>query len=188
MSLVDLVDNTRTDKNTDHSYLEVYDVLLKSKKHSALNVLEVGIGDGNQGATNGGSIKLWKDYFPNALIVGADIDKLIMFQEERIQTYYVDQLDTDSIGELWQLIGGGGDFDIMIDDGLHTVEAAINLFACSIDFLKNSGTYIIEDVTMQRLSGLMEYFYTKPFKTALFSSHRVNCKVGDNMLLVIQKA
>jgi len=78
--------------------------------------------------------------------------------------------------------------DIMIDDGLHTVEAAINLFACSIDFLKNSGTYIIEDVTMQRLSGLMEYFYTRPFKTALFSAHRANYKVGDNMLLVIQKA
>lgn len=187
--------NNTTKSWPPHNFANIYALLFGSRRQEILKVFEMGIGTNdlslpsNMGSygPSGASLRIWRDYFPNALIVGADIDKLILFQEERIQTYYVDQLDTDSIGELWQLIGGG-DFDIMIDDGHHTVEAAINLFACSIDFLKNSGTYIIEDVTMQRLSGLMEYFYTKPFKTALFSAHRANYKVGDNMLLVIQKA
>jgi hypothetical protein len=76
----------------------------------------------------------------------------------------------------------------MIDDGLHTVEAATNLFSYSIDFLKDNGTYIIEDVTVDRLNGLIKYFQAKPFKITLFSARRLNHSVGDNMLLVIQKS
>ena len=58
MSLEDLVDNSRTDKNTIHSYLPLYQNLLISKKETAKNVLEVGI-------FLGGSIKLWSDFFIN---------------------------------------------------------------------------------------------------------------------------
>jgi len=187
--------NNTTRSWPPHNFADIYSFLFGSRRYEIKKVFEMGIGtndlslSSNMGSygPSGASLRTWREYFPNALIVGADIDRSILFQEERIQTYYVDQLDKDSIGELWQLIGGGN-FDIMIDDGLHTVEAAINLFACSIHFLKNNGTYIIEDVTTQRLGGLMEYFNTKPFKTALFSAHRANYNVGDNMLLVIQKA
>jgi hypothetical protein len=66
MSLEQLVDNSKTDKNTLHSYLGLYQKLLISKKETARNVLEVGI-------FNGGSIKLWHDFFPNATIYGLDI-------------------------------------------------------------------------------------------------------------------
>ena len=71
MSLQSLVNNSKTDKNTTHSYLELYERLLQKKKNSAKYVLEVGIGD--FGPKNGGSIKLWRDYFPNATIYGLDI-------------------------------------------------------------------------------------------------------------------
>jgi hypothetical protein len=63
MSLIDIVDNTTTDKNTVHSYLDLYERLLKSKKKTALNVLEIGV-------HFGGSIKLWHDYFENAVVYG----------------------------------------------------------------------------------------------------------------------
>jgi hypothetical protein len=55
MSLEEIVDNSRTDKNTGHSYLPLYDKLLINKKETAKNVLEVGIGPWEN---NGGSIKL----------------------------------------------------------------------------------------------------------------------------------
>ena len=55
MSLETLVDNSRTDKNTRHSYLPLYQELLIKKKETATNVLEVGI-------QMGGSIKLWSDF------------------------------------------------------------------------------------------------------------------------------
>jgi hypothetical protein len=67
MSLIELVDNSRTDKNTTHSYLELYQELLFSKKETALNVLEVGI------YTGGGSIQLWHNFFTNATVYGLDI-------------------------------------------------------------------------------------------------------------------
>jgi hypothetical protein len=66
MSLEELIDNSRTDKNTTHSYLPLYQNLLVSKKESAKNVLEIGI---NRDA---GSIKLWNDFFTNAYIHGLD--------------------------------------------------------------------------------------------------------------------
>jgi hypothetical protein len=60
MSLEQIVDNTKTDKNTSHSYLELYQRLLSSKRFTARNVLEIGIGD--FGEKNGGSVKMWKDF------------------------------------------------------------------------------------------------------------------------------
>ena len=66
MSLEEIVDNMKTDKNTKHYYLPLYQKLLISKKETAKNVLEVGI-------YNGGSIKLWSDFFTNANVYGLDI-------------------------------------------------------------------------------------------------------------------
>ena len=66
MSLVELVDNTTTDKNTNHSYLNLYQDLLFSKKKTAKNVLEIGV-------QNRGSVKLWHDFFTNATVYGVDI-------------------------------------------------------------------------------------------------------------------
>ena len=63
MDLEKIVDNSRTDKNTVHSYLPLYQKLLLGKKETAKNVLEVGI-------YGGGSIKLWSDYFTNANVYG----------------------------------------------------------------------------------------------------------------------
>ena len=45
----------------------------------------------------GASLRVWRDYFPNAIIYGADIDKDILFAEERIKTFYIDQLDPVAI-------------------------------------------------------------------------------------------
>ena len=58
MSLEQIADKTRTDKNKTHAYLPLYENLLR-KKETAQNILEIGI-------LYGGSIKLWSDYFVNA--------------------------------------------------------------------------------------------------------------------------
>lgn len=51
MSLLEIVNNSKTDKNTLHSYLDLYQKLLVKKEDTAKNILEIGILDG-------GSIKL----------------------------------------------------------------------------------------------------------------------------------
>jgi hypothetical protein len=150
MSLVDLVDNTRTDKNTDHSYLEVYDILLKSKKHSALNVLEVGIGDGNQGATNGGSIKLWNDYFPNATVHALDILPINRIWDgikghPRIQLYAsFDAYNANSVKI--NFADKNLKFDFVIDDGPHSLESMVSFINLYLPLLTEDGILIIEDI------------------------------------------
>ncbi len=66
MNLEQIADNTRTDPDTTHSYLPLYERLLNSKKETAKNTVGIGI-------ECGGRIKLWSDYFTNANVYGIDI-------------------------------------------------------------------------------------------------------------------
>ena len=83
----------------------------------------------------GASLRVWRDYFFNALIYGGDIDKNILFEEDRIKTFYVDQLDVTSIKSMWDNIRVNN-FDIIIDDGLHEPDANYIFFINSFNKLK----------------------------------------------------
>ena len=100
----------------------------------------------------GASLRAWRDYFENAKIYGADIDKEILFRETIIKTFYVDQTDKKSVLQMWKKIDEKN-FNLIIDDGLHTFSAAINLFELSINRLKPDGIYIIEDAQKNDLYG-----------------------------------
>jgi len=80
-------------------------------------------------------------FFPNAVIYGCDIDKDILFNEKRIKTFYCDQTDRLTIKKMIETIGES-DFDVIIDDGLHTFGAGITLFEVMIDYLADNGLYI----------------------------------------------
>ena len=118
-----------------HSYSNYYYNLFDHCKNEIKLLFELGIGTNNPSLPSnmtsngkpGASLKIWKDYFPNCQIYGADIDKDILFNEERIFTFHVDQLIKDSIDQMWIKIQKNN-FDIIIDDGLHTAEASISFF------------------------------------------------------------
>lgn len=148
MNLEQLVDMTNTDKNTTHSYLPLYQVLLQSKKETARNVLEIGIGD--FGKKNGGSIKLWRDFFTNAIIYGLDIlpienvlDELINDNRVILYTsvdayninFFIDNFLTKNIK-----------FDFMLDDGPHTLESMLLFINMYSQIMADDGILIIEDV------------------------------------------
>ena len=148
MSLAELVDNFKTDKNTTHSYLELYQQLLFSKKETAKNVLEVGIGD--FGDKNGGSIKLWKDYFTNATIFGLDIlhiDRVMdeLKNDNRVVLY----TETDAYNEDFfnaQFLNKNIKCDFMLDDGPHTLESMKRFIKLYSQIMTDDGILIIEDV------------------------------------------
>jgi hypothetical protein len=148
MNLEEIVDNLITDKNTTHSYLPLYQTLLKSKKESAKNVLEVGIGD--FGEKNGGSIKLWKDYFTNATIYGIDIipierviDELI--NNDRVILYTCsDAYNVDFFKA--EFLDKNVKCDFMLDDGPHTLESMKQFIKLYSQIMTDDGILIIEDV------------------------------------------
>ena len=177
-----------------HSYADYYSSLFSHCRQQATKVFECGIGTNNTDLASsmgfngkpGASLRVWRDYFPNATIYGADIDKNVLFDETRIKTYYVDQLDPESITDMWRDVGVR-DFDFMIDDGLHTFEAGSTLFSNSISMLAQHGIYVIEDVYGKDLRKYDEFFRQLNYRVEFISLHRVGKALEDNSLVVIRK-
>ena len=148
MSLFDIINNYTTDKNTTHSYLELYNKLLFSKKETAKNILEIGIGD--FGEKNGGSIKLWKDYFTNATIYALDIlpiDRVMdeLLNNDRVILYTsTNAYDNDFFTN--NFVNKNIKCDFMLDDGPHTLESMIIFIKLYSQIMTNDGILIIEDV------------------------------------------
>ena len=141
--LFEIADNSRTDKNTVHSYLPLYQDLLIKKKDTATNVLEVGI-------YNGGSIKLWSDFFTNATVYGLDIMHINNVWDEiknksNIVLYtLVDAYDINFFNN--NFLNKNIKFDFMLDDGPHTLESMKKFIRLYSQILKDDGILIIEDI------------------------------------------
>ena len=143
MSLISLVNNSKTDKNTRHSYLPLYELLLIDKKETALNVLEIGI-------DRGGSIKLWSDFFTSATIYGLDIMpnrkvwRNIKNKENIILYTSTDAYNADFFNShfLYQNIT----FDVILDDGPHTLESMQQFIKLYSQVMATDGILIIEDI------------------------------------------
>ena len=147
-TLKQLVNNEKTDKNTRHSYLDLYQQLLCSKKNTAKNILEVGIGDFQD--KNGGSIKLWYDYFTNANIYGIDI-----LGPERV----IDEIKNNNRIKLYTNSNGYDEdffkktfldknikFDMMLDDGPHSLESMKQFIKLYSQIMTEDGILMIEDI------------------------------------------
>ncbi len=179
---------------TSHTYADFYYSLFNLSRDPIKRVFECGLGtnnsdfNSNMGKTGlpGASLRAWKDHFPNAEIFGADIDPQILFSEDRIKTFYVDQTDRVSIENMWQKIGTA-DFDIIIDDGLHKFDAGISLFEASFSNLREGGIYIIEDINRDEKFRFYDYFEHKPFRFNIVDLYRHNSVLGDNSVITIWK-
>jgi hypothetical protein len=177
------------------TYADFYSRLFSHCRGSVQKVFECGLGTNNPDLPSnmgvagkpGASLRVWRDFFPNATIYGADIDRDILFQEDRIKTHYLDQLAPKTIAAFWEQVGID-DCDFMVDDGLHTFEAGICLFEHSISHLAKHGIYTIEDVVLRNLLRFKEYFRGKDFAVDYVTMFRPNRKFpGDNSLVVVRK-
>jgi predicted O-methyltransferase YrrM len=171
MSLLEIVDSSRTDKNTIHSYLELYENLLASKKVTAKNVLEIGIGNG-QGITNGGSIKLWHDYFLNANVYALDIQHIDnIWDEIKNNERIILHTSVDAYTEEFvktEFIDKNIKFDMMLDDGPHTLESMKTFIQLYTPLLEDNGLLIIEDI--QDPKWINELYAVVPDKLKKFVS------------------
>ncbi len=129
-----IIDNSITDKNTRHSYIEVYQPLFEKFENDHINILEIGIWEG-------GSIKLWADYFKNASVHACDINN----PPDWLKTYS-DRI-TFHIGDAYSQVDfGSTKFSIMIDDGPHTLDSMKYFAKYYSEMLTDDGILVIEDV------------------------------------------
>ena len=176
-----------------HNYTKIYHHLFKNKKNDLLNVFELGLGTNNldipsnmgKDGKPGASLYGWREYFPNSKIYGADIDTRILFNSEKIKTYYTNQLDKNAIQNMWNNIEEK--FDIIIDDGLHTFEANVIFLENSFEYLKDNGIYIIEDIHKEDINKFNKYLDNNNYKKYQILDIPNNNNPYDNVLIIITK-
>jgi methylase of polypeptide subunit release factors len=131
------------------------------------------------------SLRAWRDYFPNAQIYGADIDREILKNEERIKTHFVDQNDPLTISEMFKNFNEEK-FDIIIEDGLHEYNANICFFENAINYLSVDGIYIIEDVFYKDIRKFEKYFKKTKYNFSIVEIfHEKN--IANNALIKVTK-
>ncbi len=182
-----------------HNYADFYEILFRCRKKDVQLLIECGLGtnDINLGSSMGiygrpgASLRMWRDFFPNAKIIGVDIDKKILFEEDRIYTYFCDQLKAISIENFSKKANlSENSVDIIVDDGLHTFEAGVSFFEGMIKFLNEDGIYLIEDVAPKDMLLFKKYFSNLINK---FTVHFIEGKrpdkntAGYNRLVLIFK-
>lgn len=154
--LKSLFDKHGSDKARGHGYEAVYGALLSAPERIQA-VLEIGLGTNNTDVASnvgedgvpGASLRALKDFLPNALIHGADIDQRIMFTDERIHTFLCDQTSVQSMRHLTSQVLDA--YDLIIDDGLHSPHANLVTLNFALPLLRRGGSVVIEDIAPEHL-------------------------------------
>ena len=130
-----------TDKRTIHSYIEFLYQPYFDKFGPPQNLLEIGV-------FRGASLVLWKLAFPEARILGVDINMEPTLNPQAITFYQNNDIELifgDAyLDEFWFDIKS--QFDLIIDDGPHTLDSQLEILN-RIQVLTEAGTLIIEDVS-----------------------------------------
>jgi len=191
-SLLDIFVKHKCDKGGydewSHTYYKKYHELFEPIRHKKLRIFEMGIGTTSTeflsnmscqntwfGYEHGASQRAWREYFthPETEIFAGDIDPNVC---DGITSFQVDQTKSEQTEKLFADLGT---FDIIIDDGLHTQEAADSMFKTAYRYLRHGGYYIIEDIPGYKTihPDLIEYW----------GDLKPNGRYDDNYLAIFRK-
>jgi hypothetical protein len=154
--LKNLFNSFGSDKSNSHNYEILYANILRDRENIK-SVVEIGMGTNNTTVLSnmgsdgkpGASLRAFREYLPNAQIYGGDVDRGILFNEDRIQTFFVDQLRLETIDNFFNNLPD--DLDLIIDDGLHSPEANLNVLMFGISKIKVGGWCVVEDIPDQSM-------------------------------------
>lgn len=118
-------------------YFDIFHRHFAKFRHQPITMIEIGI-------FNGGSLRMWRDYFgPQAKIVGVDINpECAQFAEEGIDVVIGDQADRDF---LRSLAAKYPDVAVLVDDGGHRMHQQITTLEELYPRLRPDGVYLCED-------------------------------------------
>lgn len=121
-----------TDKAA-HGYLPIYERYLAGRE--LRTILEIGVYSGK-------SLKMWRDFFPDAQIFGLDVDPgCRKFSEGNVLVATGSQDDPAALDDLIELSGG---FDLVVDDGSHVNSLTMKSFEHLWPHTRQ--LYVIEDL------------------------------------------
>lgn len=170
-----------TDKNTDHSYVDqFYDREFIKYRTKSITLVEIGV-------FHGESIKLWNKYFTNCTIYA--VDQKIYNEEFKKYinehpniNYVIGNAYTKAVANIIP------NFDILIDDGYHSLLSQLQLLEFYLPKLKPGGVFIIEDVLVpQYLTILENHIDKKAYDVEKINLIPIKRRSDDLMLIVRRK-
>ena len=130
----------RHDTDKGDWFTRVYYDLLEHVRDEPLRLLEIGV-------YNGGSLHMWREFLPNATLFAIDVDpRCLAFERDLPNTTIrlVDQGNPAALRGFAEEMGG--DFDVVIDDGGHTMPQQLTSFEVLFPYVVSGGAYVIEDL------------------------------------------
>ena len=170
-----LAEKYSTDKRPEplgHGYTHYYYSLFAGREAEVHKVVEIGI-------DTGASLRMWREHFPHASIIGLDSDRTKLITEDRITSHFCDQSDPASL--LDASFRTGDHIDFMIDDGSHQAPDQVESAKEFVPLLAPGGIYVIEDVLDTHLitphlpyAVHIEYFHPRDPWSKLMVIHAAN--------------
>jgi len=177
--------NGGTDKATDHSYDVFYDQIFEDKKNKSLTVMEIGV-------QYGGSALLWQEFFPNSKFVFVDNvniihNKILSLLDNSRYDLLIEDAFKESFIEKLKLNYNDG-FDVIIEDGPHTLESQKFAIKHYSSLLKKDGLLIIEDIqNYDYCETIINEIDKKDFNSIEIVDLRNNKNRYDDILIVVKK-
>jgi hypothetical protein len=170
------------DKGTVHSYIEVYEEILKPYR-GEIAFLEIGLFSGQ-------SLRMWEQYFDEGECWGIDcsdqpcggLQDLRPMIAER--THNIIILDGTNEADIQNNFTDAF-FDVIIDDGSHNLEHQLESYKHFKSHLNKGGIYIIEDI--QNIDADREKFENiDPTKKVTILDRRHIKNRYDDVLIIIE--
>jgi hypothetical protein len=118
-------------------YFPIYTRHLERYRNRPVRVLEIGV-------YRGGGLEMLQRYLgPDATIVGLDVDEVARAAAQG--RYVVELGDQQDPEVLRAVVERHGPFDVVIDDGGHSVDQQVTSIETLFPLLEDGGTYLVED-------------------------------------------
>lgn len=123
-----------TDKSS-HGYCPHYERLIGDMRLLPITMIEIGV-------ASGASLRMWKDWMPNAVICGFDQNGYNGVDKDQFKIITGNQGEPS---DLERLANETGSFHLVIDDGSHNSSDQQISFSNLWPKLVSQGWYVIED-------------------------------------------
>ena len=157
------------DKGTLHSYIPIYETVLAPIRHTAQRVLEIGVAEGH-------SLRMWREYFPNATVIGVDRQPC----PHSLNGCLFLRGDATSLATY----DGLRSLDVVIDDGSHLLDHQLHSHAILWPLVRPGGLYVIEDI--QQFDTVRSVFEGLDGDVEIYD-FRATSGVADDVMVVIRR-
>jgi hypothetical protein len=162
-------------RKPDH-YFEVYERYFAPFRHAPIDILEIGVADGI-------SLRIWREYFSAANIIGIDTRGApqgiaALIESQRVKHVVGDQSCPTDLEKCLSL-SRSGKFDVVIDDASHIGALSKASFEFLFPRLVSGGLYFIEDYGTGYMGNFPDGGAIAGNGRLVKAAHRSDALVGD---------